>query len=498
MKQQNNQLQKKHSYVFISAVLFLIIFAFGSLAFILSMWQIRHTDAGQELSQAVEIRKLHLQAAVNGEITLVLKMASSPLIQRYFLNPEDPDLERIALEELAGYRKVFSSNSIFWVNNIDRKFYFDEIYEYTVDPNNPDNYWYNMTITQTKPFNFNINFNPDLGVTDFWINAPVLDADGRPIGIVGTGIDVSAFVDSVYASFTGDASLFFINEAGEITGARDKHLVANKTSLESELGKNGSLVLSMLRNLNGEETQYFNIPEGIVALGSVPEFNWYVCAILPIGLKYMLGTSMTVLFLVMIALIAVIFVAFNVIYISSGKIRERNFLKDMSTIDVLTETYTRSFLEENLEHLIKSMSRSKVSLGVLMLKVDFFREYTQKYGHSMGDICLKTIANILTQNIFRTDDFAARYGEEEFVIVLPNVDENGMKLVAERILNSVCKRSIPHEKSDVAKFVTISIGGTAGIVNHPHTKDDYLEKASHALEISRQNGCNRFTTIPVM
>ncbi|MCL1814196.1 MAG: GGDEF domain-containing protein [Treponema sp.] len=494
MKKQKIRGQKKYKYGVFSVVLFLSIFAVGSLAFIFSMREIQHANAGRDLSQTVWREKLRLEASVNGEIALVLKMADSPLIQRYFIDPDNPDLEKTAFDEFAGYRRAFASQSAFWINVIDKKFYYNDSFVYIVDPNDPFDYWYNMTINETKEFNFNINYNPHLNLTDLWISAPVFNSNHRvPIGILGTGIGLSEFIDTIYRNYFNKAPMFFFNKAGEITGARDKSLVANKINLANELGKPGALIFSMLESLEDEEIQYFSIPGGVAALGAIHNFDWYVCAILPIGLKEILKTPMTILFAAMMFVVAGIIIIFNLIQINYDLNQERNSYRDKSIVDALTGIYNRRFLDENLEHIIKSLSRSEGKLSLLMLDVDYFKKYNDTYGHTMGDICLKTLANTIVQSITRADDFVARYGGEEFVIVLPNVDECGSTMIAERVLKNVREQNIPHKSSDAAGFVTVSIGGVTSIVDHSHTAHDYIRKADQALYTSKQNGRNRYT-----
>ena len=490
---QEPQTAKKYKYIPFSVSLYLFILIIGSLAFILAMRNIQHTNAGEALSQTVNIEKLRLEAAVNGEIALVLKMADSPLVQRYFLNPDDQDLEKIAFDELTGYKRVLVPKSIFWVNDINRHFYFNDSYAYTVNPDDPANYWYNMSLNGTEMINFNINHNPFLNVTNLWINAPVFDQSHRPIGIVGTGIDVSTFIDSVYQNYSGRAPLYYFNDYDEITGASDKDLVANKIKLEEKLGDTGILIFSMKNNLEGTDTKIFSIPGGIAALCKIPEFDWYACAILHIGLKEMLNTPMTILFVAMMVVIAAIILIFNLIQINFELNKERNIYKDMSTIDVLTGIYNRRYLEENLDRIIRSLSRSGGKLSLMMIDVDYFKQYNDTYGHSMGDICLKKVAGVLAKSVSRADDFTARYGGEEFVVVLPNVDDNGTKIIAEKLLNNIREQKIPHEKSSAASFVTISIGGINGIVNHSDNWEEYLKKADEALYISKKSGRNRYT-----
>jgi len=171
-------------------------------------------------------------------------------------------------------------------------------------------------------------------------------------------------------------------------------------------------------------------------------------------------------------------------------------LADKVHYDALTGIYNRRYMEENLKRLLNTLARSSNDhLSVLMLDVDCFKKYNDNYGHSDGDTCLKIIADVLTACISRADDFVARYGGEEFIVVLPNTNEHGAAKIAHRIINSVMERNIPHEKSDVANVVTVSVGGTTGTVKHTQSGTDYIKYADAALYMSKQAGRNRYTYI---
>jgi methyl-accepting chemotaxis protein len=276
------------------------------------MRQINRTNKGNELSQMLEIERIKLEASVNNEIAIALKMAGSPLIQEYFVNPDDPELSRIAFAEIYAYRVAFASKSLFWINDTDRLFYSDDNEPYWVDAANPDNYWYNMTLRETEVYNFNINYNPDLRVTNLWINAPVFDANHRPIGILGTGINLSTFIDTLYRNYTGNAALYFFNDAGEITGAKDVNLVAAKKNIEQELGGDGSGVITGAKSLKAGESRVSHTATGNMAIGTVPLLGWYSVAVLPDSIADY-NNTITGLFLVVLAVIFLIFVIFNII-----------------------------------------------------------------------------------------------------------------------------------------------------------------------------------------
>ena len=165
--------------------------------------------------------------------------------------------------------------------------------------------------------------------------------------------------------------------------------------------------------------------------------------------------------------------------------------------DALTGIYNRRFFNENLNRVIKSLSRSGAMLSVLMIDLDCFKKYNDTYGHGDGDSCLKAVAEALSRCVTRTDDFIARYGGEEFCTVLPNTDEAGARLIAENMLKSVRALNLPHIASEVADYVTVSIGGTTGKVNFAQISDDYIKRADEMLYVSKQNGRDRYNFAPL-
>jgi len=302
----------KSRFIVFSVALFLVIVIVGIVAFLVSMKQIVRDNLAVDLSQMVEIERIKLESSVNSEIAIALKMADSPLIQEYFLNPNDPNIEKIASREIAGYRRAFAANSVFWVSDRDKKFYSDDSFVYVIDTADPSQYWYLMTLNETEKYNFNINYNPDLDKTNLWINAPVFDSRHKPIGILGTGIDLTTFINSIYKGYTDKAALYFFNSDGEITGAKDSKLVAEKKKINEELGAAGADILARTKSLKPGETQIFYSGKGEVVVGTIPLLNWYITAIMPITTADYLSTTMTGLFLAMFGAMALIFIIFNV------------------------------------------------------------------------------------------------------------------------------------------------------------------------------------------
>jgi diguanylate cyclase (GGDEF)-like protein len=168
-------------------------------------------------------------------------------------------------------------------------------------------------------------------------------------------------------------------------------------------------------------------------------------------------------------------------------------LKDRVYLDALTGVYNRRYMEETLDYNIKTMSRFGGLLTIILLDIDFFKKYNDTYGHNEGDTCLREVAQSLSDCITREADFVARYGGEEFMVVLPHIDKDGAHIMCDRLLGSIKSKNIPHKSSDIADYVTFSIGATTIKVDYKHTFKEYIECADKALYVSKANGRNQYT-----
>jgi diguanylate cyclase (GGDEF)-like protein len=323
--------------------------------------------------------------------------------------------------------------------------------------------------------------------------------------------------------------LYFFNAAGEIIKAKDVDLIEKKANIIEVLNQTGEEILARTKELKIGEIEYFKsktkrqiIAITSIPVSSVPALNWYITAVRPVTIADFLHTGMTVLFGIMMAVILFVFVFFNIfIAIMLDPLnqivktinqtfadwelnpKEGGHHKDevgtfreffhLTIIDQLTGIYNRRYLDGSLKKIINSHSRAGSNLSVLMIDIDYFKKYNDAYGHEAGDGCLRTVASALSQSVSRDEDFVARYGGEEFAVVLPNTDENGVRLVAERMLEKIRECNIPHKASDIADYVTISIGGTTDVINHLQHGSDYIKAADKALYESKDNGRNRYT-----
>ena len=152
----------------------------------------------------------------------------------------------------------------------------------------------------------------------------------------------------------------------------------------------------------------------------------------------------------------------------AARVRTQLRLKEMAdtlrrtaTTDSLTGVANRRRFDEVLAQEWPRAVRSGSSLALLMIDVDHFKGYNDRYGHQGGDQCLIAVANAVRSIPYRSSDLAARYGGEEFAVLLPETSLHGASLVAARILQSVDELAIPNEVTSAADRVTVSIGVSA-------------------------------------
>ncbi|GGC66296.1 GGDEF domain-containing protein [Undibacterium terreum] len=166
-------------------------------------------------------------------------------------------------------------------------------------------------------------------------------------------------------------------------------------------------------------------------------------------------------------------------------------LEALSFKDSLTGVANRRKFESVLDTEWASARRNGQPLSLIVVDVDFFKQYNDYYGHIRGDECLKQIAQALGLSVTRSRDLVARFGGEEFVLVLPETDAEAVLHVAERCKRKLENLQIPHEASSIGRFVTASMGvGTIRPSPEMESKH-FVEAVDKLLYKAKQNGRNR-------
>lgn len=171
--------------------------------------------------------------------------------------------------------------------------------------------------------------------------------------------------------------------------------------------------------------------------------------------------------------------------------RSRDLLRKLALMDGLTGIANRRCFNDRLELEWARSLRTQTPVSLILADIDHFKPYNDFYGHPSGDSCLVQVAHVLERESLRPSDLAARFGGEEFTLLLPETDLSGALLVAERIQAHLRKLAIPHENSAVSPHVTLSLG-VASLVAVPGMPPDRLiQDADRSLYEAKQQGRNQ-------
>lgn len=170
-------------------------------------------------------------------------------------------------------------------------------------------------------------------------------------------------------------------------------------------------------------------------------------------------------------------------------------LEQLSYTDGLTGIANRRMFDQVFEREWASARRECRPLSVIILDIDFFKSYNDQYGHLAGDECLKRVSRILDTAAARPRDLVARFGGEEFVIVLPETDAASAILVAEKFRRSVLEEMIPHRGSEVSACLSVSQGVGTIIPDEHDSPIRFLEQVDWLLYQSKNQGRNRVFSV---
>ena len=166
-------------------------------------------------------------------------------------------------------------------------------------------------------------------------------------------------------------------------------------------------------------------------------------------------------------------------------------LEVLSFTDSLTGIANRRRFDEVLEVEHERHCRKRSTLSVILLDIDFFKNYNDEYGHVRGDECLRQVGQTLARCVNRSADLVARYGGEEFACLLPETGRNGVMVIAEKVRQAIEELKIPHRRSKISAYVTVSIGAVAVHRNSGKTALDIMRKADELLYRAKRAGRNR-------
>ena len=166
-------------------------------------------------------------------------------------------------------------------------------------------------------------------------------------------------------------------------------------------------------------------------------------------------------------------------------------LEELSYLDGLTGVANRRMFDSRLQVEWSNAQRTGQPLSLILLDIDYFKEYNDHYGHIQGDDCLKGVARALSAAAVRPRDLMARYGGEEFVLLLPETDAQAAAQVAERCRQLIHEQQIHHAHSRVSAWLTLSLGVGTLTPGPLDTPQAFLEQVDRLLYKAKHAGRNQ-------
>ncbi|WP_028102918.1 diguanylate cyclase [Pseudoduganella violaceinigra] len=184
--------------------------------------------------------------------------------------------------------------------------------------------------------------------------------------------------------------------------------------------------------------------------------------------------------------------AFRFLRESQQKLAAANVeLQKLAALDPLTGIANRRRFDETLELEWQRGQREKTPLSLLMVDVDHFKHYNDSYGHPAGDLALKKVAAVLTENLKRPADLVTRYGGEEFALILPETDNAGAVSVAQACQRQLEKLEIENARAKPYGVLTMSVGVCTVVPQRQSSWGELVAEADRALYAAKAEGRNR-------
>ncbi len=166
-------------------------------------------------------------------------------------------------------------------------------------------------------------------------------------------------------------------------------------------------------------------------------------------------------------------------------------LEELATHDPLTRIYNRRKMDELFDAQWRYCKRHQCCFAIAIADIDYFKNYNDYYGHDQGDRVLQRVAEVLAACVKRPQDSVSRYGGEEFVIILPDVNLKGFRHVLEAIQQNIEKLAIEHKDSLVAPVITLTIGGVIAVPSAENSVRQFFKAADNNLYQGKEAGRNQ-------
>ena len=261
-------------------------------------------NAKTHLEQMQYTKILEMEKGLLPERKLAIQLAQSPAVVDYMANPSDEAVRDMAFRDFRTFQDSFSSHRTFWISDSDLKYYSNMEFIYDLDKSDPTNAWYKATIDANLPFQFYVDYDLGLKKTFMWINVLVYNESRRVTGITGTGVELTDFVQSMYATLEKGITMYMYNSNAEISASTDINDLEKKIPITTAMPE-----LKSVKNLFSNHNVFHSTMRGVYMIAPIESLRWQMVLFVPFTIKAFFANS-----LIPFALFMILFVIIMIAY----------------------------------------------------------------------------------------------------------------------------------------------------------------------------------------
>ena len=384
---------------------------------------------------------------------------------------------------LAKIQQKYDTITAFFVSDKTLRYYHPSGIIKTLSPSSPDDAWYFNLKQKHEVYDINIDHDTaDRARLSIFVNYKVFDRDGHYIGAIGVGLSmkaVAALIENYQRRY--GRQIYFVDREGRLmlhsSDYRSAIHLQNKVGLDK--------LFTRILTTPSASVRFPAKDGNTIYLNSrlVPEFNWFlIVEQVNDPASKRIETALVVNILVSIAISVIVLL---IAHLTLRGYQRR--LENMATKDKLTGAASRQVFDVLFNRSVKMAERKKYPLSLILIDIDYFKKINDTYGHQAGDNVLQQIADIIKKSI-RGSDYAARFGGEEFMVILPETESTKAVELAERIRKTLENEIIPISEQE-SIHVTTSIGIATSHKNI--TTQTLMKSVDEALYKAKDNGRNQ-------
>lgn len=474
-----------HKYRLLSLVAVILAVGFivtTVVGYLVSRDSVRRTIAEHELPLTSDNIYSEAQKDIVRPVLIASMMAQDTFLIDWVAKGEK-DVKKIS-RYLADVRRNNHTVSSFFVSERTRKYYYADGILKTVQEDVRRDAWYFRVKDMKAPYELNIDIDmANRDAMTLFVNHRVMDAQGNFLGAVGVGLTLDS-LNRLFSNYQDRFNCkFYLTDAQGVIIASGNSANMNGQSVRKLDGIREVADEVLNRNDSRAEHSYQK-GDTLIMVNSrfIPELGWYLLVeqdetrdMQPAQKVLLLNIGVS--FAVTIFILAILLMTLN---------RHHNRLVEIARTDILTGLLNRQASEVMFPKLIAEAKRFAYPLSAMLIDIDHFKRINDTYGHLVGDKVLREIAQIMDSCI-RESDILARWGGEEFIILLKNCPQEQVFALAEKIRQRCASHDF--QLSPVNRPVTLSIGIAQFDTNE--TEIEFFIRMDRALYQAKENGRNR-------